>query len=109
MSETGHMPAVAGCNVCNTYQTEKMYFGAGSGNLYCEDCFPSVRNSDAVCIGAPVLHAIRHIVLTDFDRLFKFKLTGESMKQLSSISEKYLLAHLGRSRFRTLDFYNSLI
>jgi len=86
-----------------------MYFDAGRGNLYCENCFPSVRNSDAVCIGPSVLHAIRHIVLTDFDRLFKFKLTGESMKLLSAISEKYLLAHLGRSRFRTLDFYNSLV
>lgn len=108
MSETGHMPDVVGCSDCRTYQTEKMYFVIGSGALYCENCFADHRKQDAVCISAPVLHAIRHIVLTDFTRLFNFKLTGDSMSVLSYISENYLLHHLGRSRFKTLDFYNSL-
>jgi len=108
MSETGHMPDVVGCSICKTYQTEKMYFSIGSGTLYCENCFPSHQGTDAVCIGAPVLHAVRHIVLTDFSRLFNFRLSGDSMSVLSDISEKYLLTHLGRSRFKTLDFYNSL-
>ncbi len=108
MSETGHMPDIVGCSVCGTYQTEKMYFSVGSGKLYCENCCSPHSGSDAVCIGAPVLHAVRHIVLTDFDRLFSFKLSGDSMNLLSRISEDYLLTHLGRSRFKTLDFYRSL-
>lgn len=108
MSETGHMPDVVGCSICKTYQTEKMFFVIGSGSLYCEDCYSSGGGHGAVCINAPVLHAIRHIVLTDFNRLFSFKLSGESMNQLSYISENYLLTHLGRTRFRTLDFYKSI-
>lgn len=108
MSETGHMPDLVGCSICRTYQTEKMYFVIGSGSLYCENCYSSQNIQNAVCIGAPVLHAVRHIVLTDFDRLFNFKLTGDSMTLLSYLSENYLLTHMGRSRFKTLDFYNSI-
>lgn len=109
MSETGHMPDVVGCSVCRTYQTEKMYFVTGSGRLYCENCYAQHRIQGSLCIGTPVLHAVRHIVLTDFDRLFNFKLTGDSMKVLSDLSEDYLLTHLGRNRFKTLDFYKSVI
>lgn len=106
-SETGHMPAVAGCDSCGTYQTEKMYFKIGNGTLYCENCISAEDARNTVCIGVPVLHAIRHIVLTDFNRLFNFRLNGDSMKLLSFISENYLTAHLGR-RFRTLEFYKSI-
>ncbi|MCQ2465235.1 MAG: DNA repair protein RecO [Oscillospiraceae bacterium] len=108
MSETGHMPDVVGCSMCRQYQTDKMYFSAAKGNLYCENCYSAHPEHGAVCIGPSVLHAVRHIVLTDFDRLFNFKLSGDSMAVLSDISEQYLLIHLGRSRFKTLDFYNSL-
>lgn len=107
MSETGHMPDVVGCNVCRTYLTEKMYFVIENGKLYCGNCFPLYKGKGGVCISNPVLHAIRHIVLTDFNRLFNFRLTGDSMKLLSQISENYLLTHIGR-RFQTLDFYKNI-
>ena len=54
-----------------------------------------------------VLSAVRHIVLTDFDRLFNFRVSDATMADLSQFSEKYALAHLERS-FDTLDFYKMI-
>ena len=58
-------------------------------------------------INSAVVKALRHIVFADFDRLFNFRLSENSMKKLSEVTEKYLLYHLGRE-FKTLDFYKSL-
>lgn len=108
MSEIGSMPDVVGCTVCGTYSDEKMFFVVGDGTLYCEECFHKYRKQDALCISEPVLHAIRHIIFTDFNKLFNFRLTGNGMKILSDISERYLLIHIGRT-FKTLDFYKAII
>ncbi len=108
MADTGHMPDIVGCCVCGNYIEKQMLFSIQNGKLFCKDCFSGYRDNDVVCINESVLHAIRHIVLTDFDKLFNFKLVGDSMKLLSLISESYLRAHVGRN-FKTLDFYKSLI
>lgn len=108
MAETGHMPDVVGCSNCKIYSAEKMFFVIRNGALFCENCFSDYGRQDAVCISESVLHAVRHIVLTDFDRLFNFRLSGESMKLLSYLSENYLIMHIGK-RFKTLDFYKSVI
>ncbi len=108
MSESGQMPNLIGCVRCCTYLTDRMYFVIGNGTLYCENCFPSESGMDAVPVGAAVVHALRQIALTDMKQIFNFNLTGNSMKILSDISERYLLGHLGR-HFKTLDFYKSLI
>lgn len=107
MAETGHMPNVVGCTICNTYSAAEMFFVIRNGTLYCGKCFSGYGKCDAVQISAPVLHAVRHIVLTDFDRLFNFKLSNESLALLSSISEQYLVIHLGRA-FKTLEFYKGI-
>lgn len=107
-ADTGHMPDVVGCSGCGVYLAPKMYFAINSGNIYCEQCFGGQGRNDIICIGESVLHAVRHIVLSDFDRLFAFNLSGDSMKLLSVISEKYLASHIGRT-FKTLDFYKTII
>ena len=55
----------------------------------------------------PVLSAIRHIVLVDFDRLFNFRVSDKVMEKLSVSAESYLISHLERN-FQTLEFYKSL-
>ena len=56
----------------------------------------------------PVLSAVRHIVLADFERIFNFRLSEKSCDELAFFSEFYLTTHLERN-FKTLDFYRSLL
>ena len=54
-----------------------------------------------------VLLAARQAVYADFERLFQFKLKGESETQFAEYAEAYLLHRLGLS-LPTLQFYHAL-
>ena len=108
MSETGYMPDVVACRSCGVFEPEELFFCIGNGGFYCADCFESGASEDHMKIKLPVLSAVRHIVLSDFDRLFNFRVSESTQQSLSALAESYLLTHLERS-FGTLDFYKSIV
>ena len=108
MSETGYMPDVVACRSCGVFEPEELFFCIGDGGFYCADCFESGASEDHMKIKLPVLSAVRHIVLSDFDRLFNFRVSESTQQSLSALAESYLLTHLERS-FGTLDFYKSIV
>ena len=108
MSETGYMPDVVACRSCGVFEPEELFFCIGDGGFYCADCFDSGASGDHMKIKLPVLSAVRHIVLSDFDRLFNFRVSESTQQSLSALAESYLLTHLERS-FGTLDFYKSIV
>lgn len=105
LSEIGLMPDIAMCHECCTYQTPKMYFKIDKGMLFCENCYN--RAGDAVELNESLLHTIRYICLSDFEKLWSFKTTSEIENKLAYITENYLLKHLDRN-FKTLIFYHEL-
>lgn len=107
LTEIGMMPNLVACVVCNEYSSEKNYFYIKKGCFICEQCYSSDDNDDIVIINEAVLHTLRHIVFSDFSKLFNFKISDLVQQKLSEITEKYLLSHLNRN-FKTLDFYKTL-
>lgn len=107
MSEIGMMPDIVCCCVCMSYSAPVMYFDTLSTKLICSGCLNHSMDETYVKIPPSVVHALRHIVFMDFDKLFNFRLSDVNMKKLGRITEEYLLIHLGRE-FKTLDFYKSL-
>lgn len=106
MSEIGFMPDVLACRECGLFEPAELFFSVRESCFYCKDCFHG--NADEwYKIKISVLSAIRHILLSDFDRLYNFRTSDETMDRLSIIAENYLVLHLERN-FRTLDFYKSL-
>ncbi|MBQ8960855.1 MAG: DNA repair protein RecO [Ruminococcus sp.] len=108
LSEIGFMPDVVGCRSCGRFEPERLFFCIRDGGFFCEDCFVDREEGDYFKVGLPVLSAVRHIVLADFDRLFNFRISESVQQQLSALSEAYLVYHLER-RLPTLDFYKTLI
>jgi len=109
MSDTGFMPDIIACRSCGAFEPEELCFSIEDGSLYCRDCFTgSTADNNYIPMRLPVLRAIRHIVLADYDRLYNFRVSEEVLEKLAYTAENYLLAHVGRS-FGTLDFYKSLI
>ncbi len=106
MSEIGFMPDIVGCHVCGAFEPAEAFFSVKEGCFYCKECL-SEKSSELYKMNISVLSSIRHILLTDFDRLFNFRTSDNTMNTLSYITEKYLLFCLERN-FRTLDFYKSL-
>ena len=107
MSEIGMLPDLLCCKSCCAYDAERMYFYPESGIFVCADCDRSGFEGTAIPMSRATLAAMRQVVLSDFDKIFSFRINGASMKQLSRISEEFLLSQLGRS-FKTLDFYKSV-
>ena len=50
---------------------------------------------------------MRHIVYSEFGKLYSFEIPHESAIRLSKITEKYLLKQTDY-KFTTLEFFNSL-
>ncbi len=102
---TGYTPDLFGCHVCGSL--EPALFDLSAGQLECQSC----RSTDSRGIRMPVnpamLEAMRYICLCDPKKLFSFRLGGETLERLSSLTEGYLTTQLERG-FSTLDFYKSL-
>ena len=107
MSEIGFMPNILACRECGEYEPEEIFFCISNGSLFCENCFNGADDDNYIKIKLPVLNSIRHIVLADFERLFNFRVSENTMQKLSAISETYIINHLERN-FQTLDFYKTL-
>lgn len=115
MSLSGFMPDLVGCCACGEYEKEGMYFLPVEARLLCTDCFeqkarvPGVReNLLKYTATPPVLHAMRHILYSDEEKLFRFQLKGDSLKQLEFICENYVLIQTDQ-RFRSLDVYRQTL
>lgn len=103
VSLAGYMPSLVACEHCGTFETPVMYFDMEHGLLYCENC---ADETALFPLEIGIVSAMRHIVFSDVEGLYNFKLTSEALSELSYITEKYLLINTGRD-FKTLRFYDS--
>ncbi len=102
MSLSGYMPDLVACEKCGDYETAYMYFDFENGKIYCKNCTPSSYHK---CISLSVVTAMRYVSFSDFDKIFSFTLSNDSLTDFCSICEEYLLNKTQR-KFKTLEFYN---
>nr|WP_319487480.1 DNA repair protein RecO [uncultured Caproiciproducens sp.] len=106
LSLAGYMPNLVCCSGCSCYEAEEMFFLPRKGLIYCRDCFTDSAEP-AVRLSRGALTGLRHIIYSDFEKLFSFNLSKQGVKELSAASEQYVLCTLERS-FNTLEFYNQM-
>ena len=104
-SIAGFMPNLLACSVCGEFQKEKMFFSLDQSTLCCMDCRIEYTKFDE--ISNSVLASMRHIIYSEPKRIFAFDVVGDSLKELTELSEKYLIFHVDRS-FKSLKFYHSI-
>ncbi len=105
LSLIGYMPDLVACKKCVKYEKELMYFDTLEGLLYCADCVP--YRKDFALLNGTLIMAMRHIIYSDFDKLFSFTLPDDACIALSSVTEKYLI-NKTEQKLKTLSFFNSL-
>ncbi|MCL2085977.1 MAG: DNA repair protein RecO [Oscillospiraceae bacterium] len=103
----GFMPDLRACEVCAVYETKSQYFLPESGNIYCEDCYVErdLYAKPAFLLDKTMLYTLRFITYSQLKKIFKFSLNQQ--KELSVISENYLLLHVDRN-FKTLDYFKGV-
>ena len=92
MTLAGYMPDVLACAGCGKYDGGEFYLDPVEGRLLCADCAEKAHHITNLDNGA--LYALRHICLAEDKKLFGFKISPESLQELSRTSEQYTLAHL---------------
>ena len=108
MSEIGYMPDIVACRSCGVFEPDELFFCISDGGFFCADCFENGTASDYLKVKLPVLSAVRHIVLTDFSRLFNFRVSEGTLQSLAELAEQYMLTHLEHG-FGTLEFYKTIV
>ena len=98
---SGYMPNIYACSECGEFESELMYFDIGKGNLYFDKCN---KNKYNIPVSLSVVTAMRHVAFCDKEKVFSFTLSASALKDLSEISERYLL-QLTMRNYKTLDFY----
>lgn len=106
LSVSGYMPDLVGCAGCGTYESKRMFFRVNRGEIYCQDCYVN-KGSPAVGLSPGALTGMRHIIYSDFEKIFSFNLTGNALRELGEAAEAYTVSVL-QKRLGTLDFYRSL-
>lgn len=106
LSVSGYMPDLVGCAGCGAYESERMFFRVNRGEIYCGKCYQN-KGSPAVGLSPGALMGMRHIIYSDFERVFSFNLTGNALRELGEAAEAYAVSVL-QKRLGTLDFYRSL-
>ena len=101
----GFMPNLVACDGCGKFEDDIMYFDPMQGKLLCPVC--KGEKGGLVPIDRTVLSAMRHIVYSEFSRLYSFAIPEESANRLSEITGKYITMQTDH-RFAALDFYNTV-
>ena len=106
LSLTGYLPDLVGCRDCANFSQDTYYFDPIAGTVQCEAC-AQLSGTAGIRISYAVFCAMRHIIYSEFQKIFSFKLSPAAELELEQVSEEYLLAHAERN-FTTLQFYHSL-
>lgn len=104
LSISGYMPELVGCSECGLFDDDIMCFYYEDGALLCHNC---LTQGKFAYIDKTILSSLRHIIYSEFNKLFNFTIPEESAVKLSRITEEYLLYQTDHS-YQTLNFYKSL-
>ena len=101
----GYMPNLVACDGCGKFEDDIMYFDVRDGKLLCAEC--KSQTGGLIPLDRTILSAMRHIVYSEFSRLYSFTVPEESADKLSEITGKYITIQTDH-RFAALDFYNTV-
>lgn len=107
LCEIGFRPNLLGCNKCLKYEAEHMHFNIMSGKILCDECCEDTDNGFDFSFDKGMFYIIRFIMLTDYDRLFSFKISDKAQKLLTQFSESFVSYHI-KPKFDTRDFYRQM-
>lgn len=102
---SGYEPDLYGCPICGNLAPDRLDVSAG--HLECSGCRSSASDGLRMPISSGTLDALRYITSCSPKQLFSFRVSQETAKQLSQVTETYLSTQLERG-FSALDFYKSL-
>lgn len=98
---SGYAPNLIACENCGRFEDDIMFFDFSEGTLCCKECTPK---PNAVSVDLSVLSAMRHIVYSEFKKLYSFEVSEKTADRLSQITQRYIMLQSDQ-RFSALELY----
>lgn len=106
LTMSGYMPDLVACSVCGELHEGGIFFAPAAGTVTFGDCASQGGKEALLPLSPGVFQGMRHIIYSDFGRLFSFRLPERALAELEKASEAYLLAQVERM-LPALEFYKS--
>ena len=106
MCLSGFEPDLGGCAACGRTEPVDGLFSLSGGVLHCRTCPPG-SPGPSLPVSPETAAAMRYIVFAEPKKLFSFSVPEASEKQLSAVTEAFLLTQLDRS-FGSLEYWKTL-
>lgn len=100
----GYAPELIACEGCGVFENDIMFFNLEDGSLWCDKC---KSGGFLKQITKTELSAMRHVLFSQFDKIFSFSVPDENAFRLSKLTEEFLIRQT-EHKFSTLDFFNSI-
>ncbi|TCT15660.1 DNA replication and repair protein RecO [Natranaerovirga pectinivora] len=106
LSLSGFTPEVTKCLTSNCETTSSKYFFSPSeGGLFCLEHGKVIK--DKIMISESTRYTMQYILASPIEKLYKFKITEDILKELEMVLKKYIDVHINYS-FKTLNFIDKL-
>ncbi len=106
MSLSGYMPNLVACSECGMYEHENWYFNVHNGEIICGECYEE-ENVYSFNIKQNIVNAMRYIVFSDFNKIYSFSMSKQSINMLAKVVETYALNVLDKTP-KTLEFFKNI-
>ena len=93
MTYLGFTPQLGKCSICGT-QNDISYFSIQNSGFECKVC--GKTDKSALAITEDTFHALKYIVSAPAKKIFSFKVSEESLKELKLISKLYITDKLDK-------------
>lgn len=110
LTMAGYMPDLIACSSCAGDENKTMLFSPKHGNLLCGNCINCIgenHSTQYIKLKPGILAALRYIIYSPFDKLFKFSVNADTLHTINIICEQYIKYQLEKT-FTSLEFYNNL-
>lgn len=107
LSMSGYMPDLVACAACGELSGDALWFSPTQGFVLCDGCHPTAKTG-LITISRGVFEAMRHIIYSDFEKLFAFRLSPEGAAELGRVCREYMLAQVERV-LPALNYYETIV
>ena len=102
----GYMPNLSECENCGCREAENFNIDVQYATIYCGDC-KGICSNRTIPLSPSSLSVLRHIVYSEFSKVFNFTASKDTLRKVSDITELYAEMRSER-RFKTLSYYKSV-
>lgn len=106
ISFIGYKPHIDRCIVCNQEPEDKMIFSIANGGIVCYKCIRQGLYGQT--IDRKTLRIMKFLLYSKLDGLEEIEIDDNSLEIIKNILINYIMVHIDKKHFKSLEFLNMI-